>query len=63
MVCAFCAQGIKKHFNARPEVQDTKVDLDTMQVTVNLKEGKVLESKVIKKIVTDAGFSFEGLKE
>jgi mercuric ion binding protein len=63
MVCAFCAQGIKKKFNARDEVKKTEVDLDTMEVEVTIKKGKVLSEMVIKEIITNAGFKFVGLKK
>lgn len=63
MVCAFCAQGIKENFNKRKEVKQTKVDLDSMEVSVELRPGKTLFEKTIKKIVTDAGFSYEGRKK
>ena len=62
MVCAFCAQGIKKNFNALAEVKDTKVDLDTMEVTVMLKDGKSLAKAKIQEVITGAGFKFVGLK-
>ena len=45
MVCAFCAQGIKKNFNGRNEVKETKVDLDKMEVEVIFKKGKSLTQK------------------
>lgn len=63
MVCAFCAQGIEKNFNKRDEVKKTKVDLDKMEVSIELNKGKTLDEKVIKEIVTSAGFSFEGIKK
>lgn len=63
MVCSFCAQGITKNFNERPEVKKTEVDLDKMQVSVTFNKDKKLSKKTIKKIVTDAGFSFEGVKK
>lgn len=63
MVCAFCAQGIEKNFNAKPAVKNTKVDLDTMEVLITLKEGKSLSEKEIKEVVTNAGFTFVGMKK
>ena len=63
MVCAFCAQGIQKNFKARAEVDEAKVSLETMEVTVTTKKGKSLSTEVIKKIVTDAGFQFVELKK
>ncbi|MCJ8277931.1 MAG: heavy-metal-associated domain-containing protein [Bdellovibrionales bacterium] len=62
MVCAFCAQGITKNFNKLSSVKETKVDLKTMEVTVQLNKGKELREDVIKKVVTDAGFSYVGTK-
>ncbi len=62
MVCAFCAQGIKKNFNKRSEVKDTVVDLDNMKVTIHFQKGKMLSEKIIQKIVTDAGFKFIGVE-
>ena len=62
MLCAFCAQGIKKNFNKKSEVESTKVDLDKMEVEIKLKEGKSLSEDAIKEVVTSAGFSFEGVK-
>lgn len=58
MVCAFCAQGIEKNFKAKPEVADTSVDLDKMQVKVSYKEGKSLNEEELKEIITEAGFSY-----
>ncbi len=63
MVCAFCAQGIKKQFNGRDEVKETQVNLDNMEVLVTLKKGQSLSEDTIKELVTNAGFSFEGLKD
>jgi len=63
MVCAFCAQGIETNFNKQKEVKETKVDLDKMQVIVKLKSGKTIPEKTVKKIVTDAGFAYDGIKQ
>tara|TARA_B100001248_G_scaffold261746_1_gene253995 strand:+ start:4877 stop:5245 length:369 start_codon:yes stop_codon:yes gene_type:complete len=63
MVCAFCAQGIEKNFNAREEVKNTEVDLDKMQVLVTFVKGKSLAEDVVKEIVTGAGFQFAGVVE
>lgn len=63
MVCAFCAQGIEKKFNEKSEVKSTKVDLDRMEVLITLHEGKKLDEATIRKVITDAGFAFEGIKK
>ena len=63
MVCAFCAQGIEKNFNKQKQVKTTKVNLETMEVTINLKKGASLPEPTIKKLVIDAGFAYAGLKK
>lgn len=62
MVCAFCAQGIEKNMGKREEVQSTQVDLEKMLVEIKFKKGKSLSEKIIKEIITDAGFKFVGVK-
>ena len=61
MVCAFCAQGIEKNFNAQPEVAGIKVSLENKQVLLRFKEGKTLSKEKITELLKDAGFeaSFE----
>ena len=63
MVCAFCAQGIKKNFNKKKEIKSTDVDLDKMQVTVHFEKGQTLSEKDIEKLVTDAGYKYKGIKK
>ncbi len=63
MVCSFCAQGIKKNFAQYKSVKSTKVNLDKMQVTINLKPGATLSEKEIAKVIVDAGFSYKGVKK
>lgn len=62
MVCAFCAQGIVKNFEKRPEVKKTEVDLDKMEVMIKFKKEKSLDQKTIAEIVKGAGFQFKGVK-
>jgi len=59
MVCAFCAQGIKKKFSAEKSVEKVEVDLDKMEVVLNLKEGMNLADEEIRKIIIDAGYALE----
>ena len=58
MVCAFCAQGIKKKFGKRAEVVKTRVNLDDMEVTLTFKKGKSLDEKTVKEIIESSGFKF-----
>ncbi len=61
MVCAFCATGIEKTFRAQPEVDDVRVDLERKLVMIRTKEGRTLDDARIGKIMTDAGYSINGI--
>ncbi len=56
MVCAFCAQGIEKKFNAQPEVEKVQVSLENKFVKLNFKDGKRLSNDKITEILKDAGY-------
>ena len=56
MVCAFCAQGIKKQFSALPEVQAVEPNMSEKVVKLTLKPGTTLSEEKIKELITDAGF-------
>lgn len=62
MVCAFCAQGIKKKFESESAVKDVDVDLDHKIVKIDLKKNESLDPERIKKIVVDAGYELEGIQ-
>lgn len=57
MVCAFCAQGIKKKFAENPNVESCEVDLDKKTVEVKIKKDKKVSDEEIKKIIKDAGYA------
>jgi mercuric ion binding protein len=57
MVCAFCAQGIKKKFAENPNVESCEVDLDKKIVEVKIKKDKTVSDEEIKKIIKDAGYA------
>lgn len=57
MVCAFCAQGIKKKFGENPNVQSTEVNLDKKVVDLEFKKEKTLSDEEIKKLITEAGYN------
>ena len=59
MVCAFCAQGITKKFNAIPSVESVKVDLDNKMVKITPKQGKDVADEEITKAITTSGFNVE----
>jgi copper chaperone CopZ len=59
MVCAFCAQGIEKKFNAQNEIANVKVSLENKWVILKFKEGKKLSNEKIAEILKDAGYEAE----
>ncbi len=61
MVCAFCAQGITKKFNAEPSVEKVDVSLETKVVTIKLKEGKDLDDKKVQEILKESGYTVENI--
>lgn len=62
MVCAFCATGVEKSFQAQPAVETVKVDLEAKVVTIKTKDGQDIEDAKVKKIITDAGYTVTEIK-
>ncbi len=62
MVCAFCVNGVEKKFGAREEVSSVKVDMDTNNVHIELKDGKILTDEKITELITAAGFNVAGIE-
>lgn len=62
LVCAFCATGIEKTFNAQPAVEKVHVDLDNKLVTINTKPDQKLDDATVTKLITDAGYSVVGIE-
>jgi periplasmic mercuric ion binding protein len=56
MVCAFCAQGIEKHFKEQKEVDTVDVSLANKYVKLKFKEGMKLPNDKIVEILKDAGY-------
>ena len=56
MVCAFCAQGIKKQFSAVEGVERVDPDLEHRLVVIHAKAGATLPDEKIKSIIKDAGY-------
>lgn len=55
MVCAFCAQGLEKSFGKMDAVSKTDVNLDAMQVTLTIKDGKKLDDAAIERAIKENG--------
>lgn len=60
MVCSFCAHGIEAKFKKIDQVSGIDVDLDKGKVFLDLKEK--LDESLIRKIITEAGYSVEEIK-
>ncbi len=56
MVCSFCAQGIKKAFGSKEEVDNINVDLDNKLVAITTKNAGSLNDETVTQIVNDAGY-------
>ena len=62
LVCAFCATGIEKTFNAESSVESVKVDLESKLVTINTKANQNIDDTTITKLITDAGYTVVGIE-
>ena len=62
MVCAFCATGVEKSFQAQPAVDTVKVDLEAKAVTITTKDGQDIDDAKVKRIITDAGYTVTEIK-
>lgn len=57
MVCSFCAQGIKKKFEAQKAVTALEVNLDDKWVKFQVKDNEQIEDASITKLITEAGYN------
>jgi copper chaperone CopZ len=62
MVCAFCAQGITKKFNALAVVTKVDVSLEKKTVDLSIKDGQSISDDTIQKILTEAGYNVERIE-
>lgn len=62
LVCAFCAQGIKKTFSKEGAVSTVEVDMDKKLVTLGFKEGQTIADDKIKEMISNAGFNVVGIE-
>lgn len=57
MTCPFCAYGLEKHLTALDAVDSVVVRISDGLVQIREVDGQVLTDEILKKAVTDAGFS------
>ncbi len=62
MVCAFCAQGIEKSFGSVAHIKDIFVNLENYFVAIESKDGKSIDEKQIRTIITDAGYDVQKIE-
>ena len=62
MVCAFCAQGIEKSFGSDENVKDVFVSLENYFVAIESTDGKSIDEKLIRTIITDAGYDVQKIE-
>lgn len=62
MVCAFCAQGIEKSFGSDENVKDVFVNLENYFIAIESKDGKSIDEKLIRTIITDAGYDVQKIE-
>jgi copper chaperone CopZ len=62
LVCAFCAQGIEKKLRAYPATSDVLVSLEERLVAVSTKDGQDIPDDELRRALTDAGYSVNGIR-
>ena len=62
MVCAFCAQSIKKKVGALKEVSSVDVDLEKKMVTIKFKDGATIPDESLTETITKSGYAVTGIK-
>jgi copper chaperone CopZ len=62
LVCAFCAQGIEKKLRAFPATSDVVVSLEERLVAVSTKEGQDIPDDELRRALTDAGYTVNGIR-
>ena len=62
LVCAFCAQGIEKKLRAFPATTDVVVSLEKKLVALSTKDGTDIADDVLKKALTDAGYTVKAVR-
>ncbi|MBI1327859.1 MAG: hypothetical protein GC136_09490 [Alphaproteobacteria bacterium] len=61
LVCDFCSKAIEKVFLDTGKVESTNVDLDNALVTINMKDGQILDDEFIKTKITEAGYEVQNI--
>jgi copper chaperone CopZ len=62
MHCESCVEKITAKFQILPEVESVKINLETESMTLVTKKDKVIANELIKKTVSDAGYTVSTIK-
>lgn len=62
LVCDFCARALEKVFSKKEEVESINIDLDKKIITIRFNAGQALNDKVIKELITDAGYNVRTIR-
>jgi len=62
LVCAFCAQGIKRAFGKMDAVESVDVDMEKKTVLLKFRPGQTVADDAIRKVITDTGFDTTGIE-
>lgn len=55
--CPFCAYGLEKNLKKVKGVGNIKIDVDNAFVLIDILDGKSIGEKLLRKSITDAGFT------
>lgn len=61
LVCDFCARALEMTFGKRDDVKDIAVDLDNGNVRVVMKEGRHMDEKELRQLITDSGYDVQSI--
>src|SRR5246127_1153263 len=62
LVCAFCAQGMKKQLRKFPATADVAVSLEQKLVAVALKDGQDIPDAELRRALTNAGYTVKAIE-
>ena len=62
LVCDFCARSIEKLFSRKDSVEDIKINLEKMLITIYLQQGRHLDDETISKLIVDSGYNVREIK-
>lgn len=62
LVCAFCAQGISKKLGKMEVTQEVLVNLERGVVAVALKPGQQVSDDALRSVLTEAGYTVQGIQ-